>query len=247
MDFTLAAAAELVNSLRDTETPANPNAIPNGHSESSGGDKSEAKPEEKPEVNGIDVADVEIEDVGSDEGAVVKSGAIADDAAKDADASAAKDASSTPKSARPRRGAILAPLEFLRQAKENGFLGEAKSLVDSADNLVRQHFVHFGDKASFFSDVKNWLPLLDAEEMKSLVRELAPSVGAANLLNPTAEDAAAAGSKTPETVSAHGQIVTQRKHQTQFRGIVWSCIDGYSLKYMSPQPQWRVASGEWLG
>ena len=91
--------------------------------------------------------------------------------------------SSYSSSSRPSRGALLAQLEFLRQAKDNGFAdAAANSSVDSAVNLVRLFYDHFGDKASFFADIKTWLPLIQGEDVKRLVVDLAPVVGAANLL-----------------------------------------------------------------
>ena len=120
---------------------------------------------------------------------ILKASRAADDT-KDVTNGAADDAaepvSSPPppssSSSRPSRGALLAQLEFLRQSKDNGFEAEAKTLVDSAINLVRVYFDHFGDKPSFFADIKTWLPLVQGEDIEGLVHQLAPLVGAENLL-----------------------------------------------------------------
>ena len=90
---------------------------------------------------------------------------------------------------RPSRGSLLAPLEFLRQARDHGLWSEAQALVDPAIQLVSTFFHHFGDKLSFFADVKTWLPLVRGPDIEGLVRQLASQVGACHLLNPTAHPA----------------------------------------------------------
>ena len=162
-------------------------------------------PEINGEVNGVDVSDVTIEETAESES---KTLAIADATNTDvtspdnlAISSIDPTAASTPASttsSRPGRGAILAQLEFLRQAKENGLWEEAKQLVDSPKVLVLDNFRLFANKSSFFSDIKTWLPLLEKEDLRALVTELAPEVGAETLLNASSE---AISSLPPETVS----------------------------------------------
>ena len=102
---------------------------------------------------------------------------------KDAGNDSIKDAAPASSSHRPSRGALLSQLEFLRQAKDNGLEEEGRKLIeDSPADLIATYFRHFGDKPSFFADVKTWLPLIQGDEINGLVEKLAPEVHAENLL-----------------------------------------------------------------